>query len=113
MSIQSLRTSKSMTHVVNAENATTSPACATVTYRLRATRAGLSKPRYLIAILTISIYVHTSLLNFSPQVTSGDDNDVLLLHATNTGFDGNILHMKASAEASEAFNFIYAETDSK
>jgi hypothetical protein len=52
-------------------------------------------------------------LNFSPQVTSGDDNDVLLLHATNTGFDGNILHMKASAEASEAFNFIYAETDSK
>jgi hypothetical protein len=46
-------------------------------------------------------------------VTSGDDNDVLLLHATNTGFDGNILRLKASAESGEAFNFIYAEADSK
>ena len=46
-------------------------------------------------------------------MTSGNDNDVLLLHATNTGFVGNLLHLKASAAASEAFNFIYAEADNK
>lgn len=50
---------------------------------------------------------------FETEVTSGDDNDVLLLHATNTAFDGNILHLKASASASEAFNFILAEADAK
>ena len=50
---------------------------------------------------------------FETEVTSSDDNDVLLLHATNTGFDGNLLHLKASAAASDAFNFIYAEADTK
>ena len=50
---------------------------------------------------------------FETEVTSSDNNDVLLLHATNTGFDGNLLHLKASSSASDAFNFIYAEADTK
>ena len=47
------------------------------------------------------------------EVNTDTDNDVLLLHATYSQYDGNILHMKADRSVDDEFNFIFAEANSR